>query len=72
MWLGRKEIETAIFWDYENVPIPANNGDKFLEGLKNLIQVSTVELARVYYRKETMHLPQHLDSVADLCEDIVV
>jgi uncharacterized LabA/DUF88 family protein len=54
MWLGRKEIKTAIFWDYENVPIPANNGEKFLEGLKNLIRVSNIEFARVYYRKETM------------------
>ncbi|OLS13327.1 MAG: hypothetical protein RBG13Loki_3043 [Promethearchaeota archaeon CR_4] len=31
--------EVAIFWDYENVPLPKKNGHLFLQALKIFFQI---------------------------------
>jgi uncharacterized LabA/DUF88 family protein len=48
------KVHVAIFWDYENMPFPRQNPEKFLLALQNFIAAHNVKCAKVYLRKETI------------------
>ncbi|OLS14777.1 MAG: hypothetical protein RBG13Loki_1593 [Promethearchaeota archaeon CR_4] len=48
------EGEVALFWDYENVPIPKQNGTLFLQALRSFFQQHPPECARIYAHKEAL------------------
>ena len=47
--------EVALFWDYENVPVPKNYGGFFLQALRNFFQRHAPVCARIYAHKKVLH-----------------
>lgn len=45
---------SALFWDYENVPLRNKDYKKFLQAIVSLINTFEFEFIRVYARKETL------------------
>jgi hypothetical protein len=46
--------EVALFWDYENVPVPKQKGKMFLRALRNFFQHHPPARARIYAHKEAL------------------
>lgn len=44
--------EVALFWDYENVPVPNKGGMSFLQALRNFFREHPVECAKIYAHEE--------------------
>ncbi len=47
-------LQTGIFWDYENVPLRNRDFNEFLQGMSNFINHNKVIYAKVYARKNTI------------------
>ena len=45
---------SALFWDYENVPLRNKDYKKFLDALVSLVNAFQFDFIRVYGRKETL------------------
>ncbi len=48
----RKEI--ALFWDYENVPVPRKGGEVFLQALQRFFTSNPLKYGRIYVHKEIL------------------
>jgi hypothetical protein len=47
---------TALFWDYENVPLRRKDRGRFLWAIVNMINAFTPDFIRIYGRKTTISL----------------
>lgn len=51
MYLDRP---TALFWDYENVPLRIDDYVEFLNAIDQIYKLLDIEFTRIYARKKTM------------------
>lgn len=45
---------SALFWDYENVPLRHKDYKKFLRAIVSLVNTFEFDFIRIYARKETL------------------
>jgi hypothetical protein len=50
-------VRVAIFWDYENIPLPKENPEHLISALKNYFAANNVAFAKVYIRKDSISPP---------------
>jgi hypothetical protein len=49
-----KNLSSALFWDYENVPLRNNDWELFMDALDYIIDEINFEFIRIYSREKTM------------------